>query len=187
MKREQAAAVVTALVIVGVAVTLALRASGRTSTDSAAKPSAVVFELYERAGKGDARGYLACFTPELRQTVESSRSDMGEPAFRQYLLDLGRAVKGVSVTEERSGSGEARLRVELVYADRAHNDVHSCTVVRRGGRWLIASMSGAQALKMPIPYGTPAYPLEPAGGETTEEGSGEEGAPASANTEGGGG
>jgi len=165
MKREHAAAAVTVLLIVGVVAALAVRAPRGGSAGSAAKPSGVVFDLYQRAQEGDVQGYLECFAPEMRQTVESSRDDMGDAGFREHITAVGRSVKGVSISDERVAGSEARLRVELVYADRPHNDVQTFTVVRRGGRWLIASMSGAQAVKMPVPYGTPAYPLEQDGGE----------------------
>ncbi|MBM3500532.1 MAG: hypothetical protein FJX74_17880 [Armatimonadetes bacterium] len=160
MKREHLAAGITVLLIVGVTAALALRGPRGGPADAADKPSSVVFGLYQRAGEGDIEGYLACLTPQLRRTLESSRREMGEAAFRESLVRLGRPVKGVSVTEERVAGTEARLRVELVYADRTHNDVQTFTVARWEGRWLIASMSGARPLKMPIPYGTPAYPLE---------------------------
>jgi hypothetical protein len=160
MRREQAAAALTALVIVGVVVALAVRSSRGGAPTGKAKPSGVVFELFQRAKAGDVGGYLACFEEGLQRTVESSKRDMGDATFRQHLISVGTAVKGVSVTEERTDANEAQLRVELVYADRAHNDVQTFTVVRRGSRWQIASMSGAAQLKMPVPYGTPAYPLE---------------------------
>jgi hypothetical protein len=168
MKREHAAAAATILVIVAVVAVLAWRGSGGAPTNAEAKPSTVVFDLYQRAKAGDVGGYLACLDGDLRRSVESSRRDMGDSAFRQHLQAIGKAVKGVSVTEERSDANEARLRVELVYADRTHNDVQTFSVARRRGRWLIAGMSGAQALQMPIPYGTPAYPLEP--GDNSKQG-----------------
>ena len=165
MKREQAAAAVTVLVIVGVIVALAIRTSRGGPAKGEVKPSSVVFDLFDRAKKGDVDGYVGCFEEGLRRTVESSKQDMGDAAFKQHIIGVGTAVKGVTVTEERADAKEARLRVELVYADRTHNDVQTFTVVRKGSRWLIASMSGAAQLKMPIPYGTPAYPLEKDGGE----------------------
>jgi len=164
MKREHVAAGVTVLVIVGVVVTLALRAPRDGEPTEDAKPSSVVFDLFQRAKAGDAKGYLACFEQGLRETVESSKRDMGDAAFEEHIASIGNAVKGVSVSEERADKTEARLRVELVYADRTDNDVQTFSVVRRGSRWLIASMSGASQLKMPVPYGTPAYPVEEDGG-----------------------
>jgi hypothetical protein len=164
MKREHAAGAATVLLIIAVVVVLAWRGSGGPPSDTEAKPSSVVFDLYQRAKAGDVSGYLGCLDADLRRSVESSKRDMGDGAFRQHLQAIGKAVKGVSVSEERSDANEARLRVELVYADRTHNDVQTFTVAKRRGRWLIAGMSGAQALQMPIPYGTPAYPLEPGDG-----------------------
>lgn len=158
MKREHIAGVVTVLVIVGLLVVLAMRDRGGAS--AADKPSAVVFDLFQRAKAGDVKGYLSCFGSDLRQTVEASRRDMGERAFRDQIRAMGEAVKGVLVEEDRVESREARLRVELVYADRTHNDVQTFTVQKGGRGWLISSMSRAKPLKMPIAYGTPAYPLE---------------------------
>ncbi|MGQ9730336.1 MAG: hypothetical protein ACUVX8_03605 [Candidatus Zipacnadales bacterium] len=40
------------------------------------------------------------------------------------------------------------------------NDLQSFTIVNRRGQWLIGTMSAARSLRMPVPYGTPAYPLE---------------------------
>ncbi|MBM3475311.1 MAG: hypothetical protein FJX75_18775 [Armatimonadetes bacterium] len=187
MKREQAAAALTVLVIVGVVVALAIRTSRGGPPTSDVKPSSVVFDLFDQAKAGDAGGYLACFEEGLRRSVESSKQDMGDAAFKQHLVTVGTAVKGVSVTEERADAKEARLRVELVYADRTHNDVQTFTVVRKGSRWLIASMSGASQLRMPVPYGTPAYPLEQGGDERkTKGGEGVAAEAAPTNSKGGG-
>jgi len=160
MRREQAAAAVTVLAIVGLIIALAIREQRRAGGLAEAKPSSVVFALYQRAKAGDIEGYLSCLDGDLRRTMESSRQDMGDGAFRERIVGIGNAVKGVTVTEERGDAREARLRVELVYADRSHNDVQTFTVSRRGSEWLIGSMSGAERLKMPVPYGTPAYPEE---------------------------
>ncbi len=158
MKREHIAGVVTVAVLLGLLAALGIRNRGEPA--GADKPSTVVFDLFQRAKAGDVKGYLSCFGPELRQTVEASRRDMGERAFREQIEAMGEAVKGVLVQEDRMESREARLRVELVYADRTHNDVQTFTLNKSRGRWLISSMSRAKPLKMPIPYGTPAYPLE---------------------------
>lgn len=158
MKREHIAGVVTVAILLGVLAVLGVRNRGKPA--AAEKPSTIVFDLFQRAKAGDVNGYLSCFGPELRQTVEASRRDMGESAFREQIRAMGEAVKGVLVQEDRMESREARLRVELVYADRTHNDVQTFTLTRSGGGWLIGSMSRAKPLKMPIPYGTPAYPLE---------------------------
>ncbi len=158
MKREHIAGVATVLILVGILVVLGARNAGKSS--GADDPKVVVFDLFRLAQAGDAVGYLSCFGPGLRETVEASRRDMGGDAFREHIRAMGQAVKGVSVQVDRADSREARLRVELVYADRSHNDVQTFTVSKAGSRWLISSMSRAERVKMPIPYGTPAYPLE---------------------------
>jgi hypothetical protein len=158
MKREHIAGIATVLVLVGILVVLGARNAGKAAgTDD---PKVVVFDLFRRAEAGDVDGYLSCFGPGLRTTVEASRRDMGGDAFREHIRAIGKAVKGVSVQVDRADSREARLRVELVYADRSHNDVQTFAVSKAGSRWLISSMSQAERVKMPIPYGTPAYPLE---------------------------
>lgn len=180
MKREHIAGVATVLVLGAVVLVLGIRNRSGPSAVSAdpEKPSTVVFDLFQRAKAGDVRGYLACFTSDLRETVATSSREMGERAFREQISAMGEAVKGVLVQEDRADDREARLRVELVYADRSHNDVQTFTLRRRGGQWLITSMSRAKPLKMPIPYGTPAYPLEldadpSVEGQTGQDGAGE--------------
>jgi len=180
MRREHIAGVATVLVLGGVLLVLGMRNRSGPSAVSAEpqKPSGVVFDLFQRAKAGDVRGYLACFASDLRETVAASSRDMGDRAFREQIRAMGEAVKGVLVQEDRADDREARLRVELVYADRSHNDVQTFVLRRSGGQWLITSMSRAKPLKMPIPYGTPAYPLEldakpTAEGQTGQEGTGE--------------
>ncbi len=166
MKREHIAALVTVVAIIAVVVFLAARDGGGgrhasiDSTGGELKPGGVVRDLFQLAKKGDTEGYLACFDTKLRESVEASARDMGEAAFAAQIEDLGNDVKGVAVSQLRADSRDAELRVELVYADRGANDVQTFTVRRKGDRWLIASMSRAETVVMPIPYGTPAYPLE---------------------------
>lgn len=159
MKREQAAALCTALVMSALLVVVGSRGRQSSSVHNI-KPSSVVFTLFQKAKAGDVQAYLACFDDELRASVEASKRDVGYAAFRHHIMRIGEVVKGISVTEDRTDATEVRLRVELVYADRPQNDVQTFTVVRRGSQWLIASISPAEQLKMPVPYGTPAYPTE---------------------------
>ena len=157
MSREQTAGMVTVVVLAVVIVVLvAVNRSGKPAEE----PSRVVFDLFQRAKEGDVEGYVGCLDKGLREEVEGTLDEMGKRAFREQIRSIGEQVKGVSVSEERRGTRDAQLRVELVYADRTHNDVQTFGVREVRGGWLIADMGAADKLKMPIPYGTPAYPLE---------------------------
>jgi len=126
---------------------------------------------FQLAKKGDVEGYVSCFSQELRARLDEAIADVGREAFATDLIAVGQQPKGITTSHwavEEDGR-TASARVELVFRDR-DNEVQDFGFVREGGRWRISSMSEVQYVKMPIPYGTPAYPLgTPEAGEDGAE------------------
>ena len=117
-------------------------------------PQDAIYAMLDAARKADAEAYVACYTGQMRSTLEGSVRESGAAAFARYLRDTNAAVKGVAVNEpEKLTDREVKLRLEYVYQDR--NEAQTVYLEKVGAEWKIARIDGAERVKTLVPYGTP--------------------------------
>lgn len=160
-----------ALLVLGV-LSAFIAVRSRRSATLADAPERVIANALTAATAGDVEGYLSCFTGTLRSALERAVAETGRDAYGASLRQRGKAMTGwaVSVLPATSGSGDVRLRVDVVFRDR--NEVQDYVVRRDGTSWRIADLGPASTARMPIAYGTAVgaeQAASPAGrtGETT--------------------
>jgi hypothetical protein len=142
------------LIGAGVWVTARNRPSGLSS--SAASPEDAIQAMLDASRRGDSRAYLDCFAGEMRPQLESTRQQMGEGRFREYLVESQAAVMGVATSRlPEAQADRARCEVEFVLKDK--NQRQTVELRNDGGRWRIESMSQAVYVKPVIPYGTKVF------------------------------
>ena len=140
------------VVVLLIAAALTLRGRGRLPDT----PEKAVTEFFAAASEGDDRAYLRLLTGELRDSLESVRSQSGVDAFRESLRRSATGIKGLAVTRaDETGADRVALDVEIVFADR--NERQRMLLVLQRGGWAITDVQQAQMVKPPIPYGTPVF------------------------------
>jgi hypothetical protein len=121
------------------------------------RPETAIWAAVDAAKAGDVARYLALFAQPMRGQLEESRKEMGEAAFRDYLVKTASQPKGIALSSlddpQAPPGATARYRVEFVFADR--NEVQQYTVQNAGRQWQIARVDSAERIKTLIPYGTP--------------------------------
>ncbi len=137
-------------------------------------PEAAVNELFDAAARGDDAAYLRLVAGELRTTLESSRAQLGQAAFRESLRRSAAGIKGLAVSRgENAPPDRVALDLDLVLADR--NERQRMLLVDTGRGFAVVAMEGAAVLKPPIAYGTPVFdegavqppaPANPGGGNS---------------------
>lgn len=134
-------------------------AVGGCQQPSEAKPEDTLWRMFDAGKKGDVRAYLDCFTGDLRRELEHRVREMGSRRFRQYLQEVDRQIKGVAIVRQEPWSeGEVEMGIELVF--EREKEAQRVLLRREGNRWRIVEMEGRGREPSPIPYGTPAIPLE---------------------------
>lgn len=138
-------------------------------------PEAAVNALFDAAAQGDDAAYLRLLGGELRKTLESSRGQLGESAFRASLRRSAAGIKGLAVSRgEQAPPDRVALDLDLVFADRTERQ--RMLLVDTGRGFTIVAMEGAAMMKPPVAYGTPVYdegavpspaPANPGGGNST--------------------
>lgn len=119
------------------------------------QPEDGIYAMFDAARTGDGQAYLDCFSGPLREQLAATAREDSAAKFKAYLLRQNAAVQGFAVTViDRPNPDEARARVEYVYSD--HNEVQNVRLTRKGGRWKIVSMDGAEPVQPLVPYGTKA-------------------------------
>ena len=116
-------------------------------------PQDAIYAMLDAARQGDVNAYLACYSGQIRTTLEASVRESTSEAFAKYLRDSNAAVKGVALNEpEKLGDREVKVRVEYVYQDR--NEAQTI-YLEKGADWKITRVDGAERVKTLVPYGTP--------------------------------
>jgi hypothetical protein len=115
-------------------------------------PEDAIYTMIDAARAGDTRAYLDAFSCSMKDDVAQVIKETGNSAFASYLT-RNAAFRGVAVNViDRPSGGEARVRVEYVYAER--NEVQNLYLKRDGARWRICSITGAEQRASPFPFGT---------------------------------
>ncbi|MGA1844938.1 MAG: hypothetical protein ACMUIS_10295 [bacterium] len=150
-----------------VGVILKIRSPAGKGMLTLAPPIETIWGMYNASLRGDIDGYLNCFTPESRQSIEPTLKSMGEEAFREYLRNKAAGIMGISIytpaEEEWGNTGEQipydrengdmiSLPVEIVYKERNERQVFHLKRLDEG--WRIISASSPVFTSQPIPYGT---------------------------------
>jgi len=150
----RAAKVALVLVLVGVA--FALR--GRRGPEAgAATPEAAVKAFFDAAERGDDRAYLRLAAGDLRRSLEATRAQQGQEAYRAGLKQSVQGVTGIVIKQLADGAeGAVALDVELVLVDRY--DRQRIGLERLRGGWVIVDLGPVRTSKPLIPYGTPVFP-----------------------------
>jgi hypothetical protein len=119
------------------------------------KPEDAIWAAVAAAKRGQVERYLALFGQPMRRQLEESRREMGEAAFRDYLVRTASQPKGIAVSpiEDTESPATPRFRVEFIFEDR--NEVQQYTLQRESGPWQIARVDSSERIKTLIPYGTP--------------------------------
>jgi hypothetical protein len=133
------------------------------TTQNQDRPEDTVYRALGCAREGDVKGYLDCFTGQLRDQLDTSVDDAGADRFADELQARTAPVTGIVVAAPGTTPPDAErtvLSVELVY--RKRNETQQYTLVRtHRARWLIEDIGVARTVTMPIPYGTPIVPEDP--------------------------
>lgn len=125
-----------------------------TAAPTGPTPQDAVYAMLDAARAGEVTTYLRYFEGELAASLRQSAAEQGDARFAQYLKDSNAPVKGIAVSEAPGApAGEARLRVELVYADR--NEAQLVHLQKAGAEWKIVKLETASRVKTLVPYGTP--------------------------------
>ncbi len=140
-----------------VVATLAPGGCGRSASPGRT-PEAAVDEFFDAAAHGDDAAYLRLTSGELRESLESARSELGADEFRNSLRRSAAGIKGLAKTRSDDASlagPSVALDVELVFADR--NERQRMLLVPQGNGWVITSIGTAQTIQPPVRYGTPVF------------------------------
>jgi len=121
----------------------------------AGRPESVVSAWYDAAARGDEAACLALTDGPLRSSLRSTLDQQGREAFRAGLRASAAGLRGISTRRLGEETDAVALEVELVYEDR--NERQTARLVRRAGRWRLAELGGAEAVRPPVRYGTPVY------------------------------
>ena len=140
------------------AMAVAVKTAGRRAPLPAAAtqpaPEDPIYAMLDAARQGDVKAYLACYTGQMRVSLEASVRESGAAGFARYLRDSNAAIKGVAINPpEKLSGGESRVRVEYVYQER--NEVQNVYLEKAGAAWKIARVDGAERVKTLAPYGAP--------------------------------
>ena len=160
MNRQRIAQIVTVVILVGVlGVTLA-RKNGwnprailaRQQTE--ATPEDAIYAMLDAARNGDVKKYLGAYSGAMAVSLKQSIAESSDAAFRQYLQDTNRALKGVAVlAPETISDREVKAQVEYVFQDR--NERQTMYLEKTTGGWKITRVDTTERVKTLIPYGTP--------------------------------
>ena len=160
MNKQRIAQIVTVLILAGaLGVTLA-RKNGwnprmmfsRQQTEPT--PEDAIYGMLDAARSGDVKKYLAFYSGSMETSLRQSISESSEAAFRQYLEDTNRALKGVAVlAPEKISDREVKAQVEYVFQDRNERQTMYLEKTARG--WKITRVDSTERVKTLIPYGTP--------------------------------
>lgn len=166
MNRARQAQLITAVVLTALVLWLVTRrpqtkAPAAEPVPVAAAPAGptpqdTVYAMLDAARAGNAAAYLRHFDGELAASLRQSAAEQGDARFAEYLKASHAPVKGIAVSEvpgTPGAAGEARLRVELVYADR--NEAQVMHLAKAGAEWKIIKLQTASRVKTLVPYGTP--------------------------------
>jgi len=125
-------------------------------------PEATVAAFFDAAGQGDDESYLRLTAGALLKSLQQTRNELGQAAFRENLRRSNVGIKGLAVTRAGEATGDTvALNLELVFADRVERQ-RLVLVPERGG-WAIASIAAATHVKPAVPYGTPVFEETPVG------------------------
>ncbi len=156
--KKRLPAIVTVVLIAGALALLAQRerlSRWRLEKTAAATPEDVVWRMSDATRDGNVRAYLDCFSGALKQNLQKTASDMGEPQFSQYLKKLNDEVTGIAVSDfEQVNEQTATLKVEFVFRGKNEAQKHRFKLV--DGKWKIDDVETAERVKTLIPYGTEA-------------------------------
>ncbi len=145
--------------VVQIAVIVAIVAAAfwfRTRDRLPETPELAAGALFDAAARGDDAAYLRLVSGELRTTLESSRSQLGQAAFRESLRRSAAGIKGLAVSRgETAPPDRVALDLDLVFADR--NERQRMLFVDTGKGFALMAIEGAAVVKPPIAYGTPVY------------------------------
>jgi hypothetical protein len=124
------------------------------------QPQAVVWRMVDASKARDVRGYLDCFTGDLRTRLDATVRELGEDGFADYLGQRVAELKGVALYDvERAPAGGAAVTVEYVFANEKEMQRLHLTAARGGG-WRISAADASRREKSLIPYGTPIEEVE---------------------------
>jgi hypothetical protein len=154
MNRKNAATIVTLLLLAGIFAAAVLRRDRAKAVAPDATPRDTIYQMLDAARAGDPAAYLSHYTGGMETQLKQSIAEKSESGFKQYLLASNAEIKGVALAEPKLVSdSEAEVSVEYVYQDR--NEVQRMYLEKRGDRWKIARVDGAERVKTLVPYGTP--------------------------------
>ena len=156
--------IVTALILAGLIV-LVLARNGNprlpTSLDqlrsysskATASPEDAIYNMLDAARAGNTSSYLDSFANPMRAQIDQVIKESSKDKFAAYLASQNSAFQSVAVTViSQASDHEAQAQVEYVYSDR--NEVQYMHLNKDQGRWKITEVTGSQAIKTLIPFGT---------------------------------
>jgi hypothetical protein len=156
MTKKNAARLVTALVMAGLAVMVVVRHSSvgvQPQKAEGATPQTTIYTMLDAARSGDIAAYLDEYTGSLQASLKQTIDEKTEAAFARYLRASDSEIKGVAVSEPRPLSDrEVAVKVEYVYQDR--NEAQTLVLEKAGERWKITRVDDATRVKTPVPYGS---------------------------------
>jgi hypothetical protein len=154
MSRKNVPTIVTLVLLAGILVAAVLRRDRTRSPAPGATPRDTIYQMLDAARAGDPAAYVSHYTGAMETQLKQAIAEKSEAGFKQYLLASNAEIKGVALTEPKLLSDtEAEVSVEFVYQDR--NETQRMVLEKRGDRWRIARVDGAERIKTLVPYGTP--------------------------------
>ena len=147
---------VLTLLLIGAGVWFSTRNRSLDFVGATALPEDVIQAMLAASRLGDARAYLDYFTDTLRPPLDTTRQQMGEARFREYLVESQAPVMGVAITRLADAQPD-RVRCEVEFVFRDKNQRQTIELKKEGERWRIDAMGQAIQVKPAIPYGTKVY------------------------------
>jgi len=165
MKRKNVVQVIVTVLILAGLIALALVRSGRLnlpasldqlrsqSGKATVGPDDAIYNMLDAARAGNANAYLDSFADPMRTQIEQVVKESSKGKFAAYLVSQNSAFQSVAITiTSQASDHEAQAQVEYVYSDR--NEVQYMHLNKDQGRWKITDVTGSQAIKTLIPFGT---------------------------------
>ncbi len=138
-------------IVLFILVAIFLRLGSTTKTKGPEKISDVIWKMFSTAKLADTTGYLNCFSAQALDILQSTRKEMEDAQFRNYLMKFAKDIKGISVIGEvPAGPEKMSFEVEVVYPDR--NEYQNFSLQKISDEWKIDQISRPVIKIQPIPY-----------------------------------
>lgn len=155
MQRNLVTVLTLALIAIGVWYASRTRETAAPAA-AVATPEDAINAMLDACRQGRVETYLDSFTDSMRPQLETTRQQMGDARFREYLIESQAPVMGVA-TMKKADVRPDLVRYEIEFVHRDKNQRQLVELKKIGDRWLIDSMGQAVYAKPPIPYGTKVF------------------------------